>query len=318
MKRVCSFLLTLLLIITAIIPCETVFASADQKTIPVYYKAPDADYNYYKSFSDTITKGKDYYISNNRLTRSGYTFKGWRKGSVTYSPGSKFKLDYNDTASAITFNAVWEPNTYCIYFYANGGQNAPPTQVVKYNQYVQLSNTKPTRSGYKFLGWTMYYNSDQISYNAGSFFRWSSTSNLNLYAVWGKADTPSSGSDYSNYQNDYSYTDSSVTKNQTTVKPKAYESEAKIKKFKRKKGEIVVYWMPVYKVSGYQIQYSTSKSFKKNRTKKHTVKNGEYKSFHLNGLKRKKKYYIRIRAYKALNGVKYYGPWSKKKAVKTK
>lgn len=35
-------------------------------------------------------------------------------------------------------------------------------------------------------------------------------------------------------------------------------------------------------------------------------------------LKAKKKYYVRVRAYKTVNGTKYYGAWSKTKTVKTK
>ncbi len=35
-------------------------------------------------------------------------------------------------------------------------------------------------------------------------------------------------------------------------------------------------------------------------------------------LKAKKKYYVRIRTYKTLNGKKVYSSWSKVKSVKTK
>ena len=34
--------------------------------------------------------------------------------------------------------------------------------------------------------------------------------------------------------------------------------------------------------------------------------------------KTKKKYYVLVRTYKTVNGVKYYSPWSKTKSVKTK
>ena len=35
-------------------------------------------------------------------------------------------------------------------------------------------------------------------------------------------------------------------------------------------------------------------------------------------LKKKKKYYVRVRAYKSVSGKKVYGAWSKVKTVKTK
>lgn len=63
--------------------------------------------------------------------------------------------------------------------------------------------------------------------------------------------------------------------------------------------------------TGYQIQYSTSKSFKKKTTKKVTKKqmNKIIKS-----LKSKKKtYYYRTRTYTTTNGETTYGKWSKKK-----
>lgn len=69
--------------------------------------------------------------------------------------------------------------------------------------------------------------------------------------------------------------------------------------------------------SGYEVQYSTNKNFKsgnktakitKNKTTSNTVKK----------LKAKKKYYVRIRTYKTVNGKKIYSDWSKSKSVKTK
>ncbi len=69
-------------------------------------------------------------------------------------------------------------------------------------------------------------------------------------------------------------------------------------------------------VTGYEIQYSTSKKFTSAKTKKIT----SYKtvSAALTGLKAKKTYYIRVRTYKTVNGIKYYSGWSTVKSKKTK
>ena len=67
---------------------------------------------------------------------------------------------------------------------------------------------------------------------------------------------------------------------------------------------------------GYQIQYSTSKNFKSPITK--TVNGSNKTSKILTGLKKKTKYYVRIRTYKTVNGIKYYSGWSSNKSVKTK
>ena len=70
-------------------------------------------------------------------------------------------------------------------------------------------------------------------------------------------------------------------------------------------------------VTGYQIQYSTSKSFNKN-VKSTYVSGGNKTSTTIKSLKAKKGYYVRIRTYKTVNSVKYYSAWSKAKYKKTK
>ena len=49
-----------------------------------------------------------------------------------------------------------------------------------------------------------------------------------------------------------------------------------------------------------------------------TVKGYGKTSAKKTGLKAKKTYYVQVRIYKTVNGVKYYSPWSKYKKVKTK
>lgn len=91
-------------------------------------------------------------------------------------------------------------------------------------------------------------------------------------------------------------------------------SSAKSKKSK----QITVKWKKNTKVSGYQIQYSTSKKFTKNTTKTITVKSNKTTSKTISKLKGKKKYYVRIRGYKTSGGKKYYSSYSKVKTVTTK
>lgn len=68
--------------------------------------------------------------------------------------------------------------------------------------------------------------------------------------------------------------------------------------------------------TGYQIQYSTSSTFKSAKIKTIT-KNGTT-SATVKKLKGGKKYYVRVRTYKTVNGVKYFSAWSAKKSVVTK
>ena len=61
-------------------------------------------------------------------------------------------------------------------------------------------------------------------------------------------------------------------------------------------------------VKGYQVMISTSKKFKKAK-----VKNYKKAKFTIKKLKANKKYFIRVRAYKVVNGKVYYGKWSNRK-----
>ncbi len=83
-----------------------------------------------------------------------------------------------------------------------------------------------------------------------------------------------------------------------------------------------VTWKKGTEISGYQIQYSTSKKFTKKTTDTVTIKNAKTTSKTISKLKAKKKYYVRIRAYKTVkvNGklTKIYSDWSGVKKVTTK
>ena len=70
-------------------------------------------------------------------------------------------------------------------------------------------------------------------------------------------------------------------------------------------------------VSGIQVQYSRNKNFSKGTVK--TVKvSKSSKSKTIKKLKSGKKYYVRVRTYKTVNGTRLYSKWSKVKTVKTK
>ena len=105
----------------------------------------------------------------------------------------------------------------------------------------------------------------------------------------------------------------STTKNTKMVKPK----KTSIKKLSKGKKKFTVTWAKVSGVKGYQIQYSSNKKFKKNN-KSVTVTKQKTTKATVKKLKSKKKYYVRVRTYKTVNGKKIYSSWSKVKSVKTK
>lgn len=84
-----------------------------------------------------------------------------------------------------------------------------------------------------------------------------------------------------------------------------------------KKKQLKITWKKDKTVSGYQLQYSTSKKFYKSKTKTVTVSK-KSTSKTISKLKTNKKYYVRVRSYKTINGKKVYGSWSSVKSVKVK
>ena len=83
----------------------------------------------------------------------------------------------------------------------------------------------------------------------------------------------------------------------------------------QKKG-FAVKWTKDTNVTGYRIQYDVKSDFKSAKST-YVKTNTTYKKT-ISGLKAKKTYYVRVRSYKTVGGVKYYGSWSAVKSVKTK
>lgn len=94
------------------------------------------------------------------------------------------------------------------------------------------------------------------------------------------------------------------------VKPK----KATISSVKAGKKKLIVRTKKQKDASGYMIVYSKYKNFKNNKSvsTKKTSKT-------IKKLKSKKRYYVKVKAYKKYNGKKYYSKkWSKKKSAKIK
>ncbi len=105
------------------------------------------------------------------------------------------------------------------------------------------------------------------------------------------------------------YSDSSTTITTST-------SPAKVVLTKLTSGSksVTPAWKTVKGASGYEIQYSTSSKFKNAKTtteKKNTKKT-------IKKLKKGKKYYVRVRAYRLVKNKKVYGAWSASKNIKVK
>lgn len=86
----------------------------------------------------------------------------------------------------------------------------------------------------------------------------------------------------------------------------------------RKSRCLTVVWKKNVFADGYQIFCSTSKKFVRSKTRIIRIRNNKKQKYTIKKLKSKKRYYVRVRAYKKVGSVCYYGSYSKRKAIKVK
>ena len=84
----------------------------------------------------------------------------------------------------------------------------------------------------------------------------------------------------------------------------------------KKKQAVILSWSKKSGATGYQIQYATNKKFKSKKVVE--ITGSDITTTRIKKLKKKKTYYIRVRAYKTVSGRKQYSAWSTKKKVKIK
>ena len=99
---------------------------------------------YNKNTTNTLRK--------NTFTRGGYTFKGWsttNNGEVEYQDqNTATNLTQNQNDQNKTLYAVWNPNTYTVKYYPNGG-------LIKDNQTIEPDvNYDPVNMGTNNIKWT--------------------------------------------------------------------------------------------------------------------------------------------------------------------
>ena len=134
-----------------------------------------------------------YRISSEDLSHGGpdddrYRFLGWAttpvSDTVEYQPGARYTRDED-----LCLYAVWEFGLTCAYE-ANGGRHAPENEwhclslggrQVGGLPY-RLSTTRPSRTGYDFLGWSEDPNALTAQWQPGDIC--TLNRNLSLYAVW--------------------------------------------------------------------------------------------------------------------------------------
>lgn len=89
-----------------------------------------------------------------------------------------------------------------------------------------------------------------------------------------------------------------------------------LKAVKKGKKKAKIVWQKISSATGYQVYYSrkAGSGFKKLKT----IKKAKIISLTKKGLKSRKKYYFKVRAYRKAGGKTYFGPFSDVKGVKVK
>lgn len=103
-----------------------------------------------------------------------------------------------------------------------------------------------------------------------------------------------------------------------TVRPKKQEIRSLVS---NEPGNMVVSWKKDKKASGYILEYSRDPGFDvnlKGNVKEVLISSKNCTLHRISGLKKGKKYYVRIRSYKTAEKSKVKGRWSKVKSVKVK
>ena len=177
----------------------TVKVTVEANPGPEQYKL-SFDANGGKNAPAAQTGNGDIEISADEPSRDGYTFLGWSLSQTAetpqFNPGGKFEL-----TSSNTLYAVWRKNpsgaTYTLSFDLNGGSNGPAKRTG--SGYITLSEKKPSKSGYTFLGWGLLKESATVKYEPGDKFNLNA--NTTLYAIWKEGgdvipDTPTPPENY--------------------------------------------------------------------------------------------------------------------------
>ena len=156
---------------------------------------------------DSVTSASDVVASNKSISHKHDAGTGWSTDNQTklYEYTSDTGYDRRHTNRTIKFYAsfsgiamlngtmyannsvtIVKKASYTVSFNANGGSNAPSSQTKWYGEALTLSSTKPTRTGYTFLGWGTSSSATSVKYKAGGSY--TDNASDTLYAVW-KANT---------------------------------------------------------------------------------------------------------------------------------
>lgn len=229
------------------------------------------------SIKEGVNVSLDSVLPDMNRVESAYEFSAWY-----WDAAYKNKLTSSQKRKAVKENITLYAKylsvkrQFAITYHLDGGKNGK--NPLTYNVEDSFTLAVPTKRGFLFEGWyrDAAFTQPMKSVSTGSYGR------LNLFAKWKKIEI----------------------------------EQVKITSLKNStKGKVVVKYNKIQDISGYEVQFATSKKFGKrasNQLSKST-------KVTLTNMLAKKTYYIRVRAYKIdSTGEKYYGKYSSVKSIKIK
>lgn len=133
-------------------------------------------------------------LSSEKPTRYGYTFLGWATSSaatvVEYDSSDSYTNNDFADGDTITLYAVWKKIPTCeIVYDTNGGAGNMVSQIHVYGTTSTISEERPTRDGFRFLGWSDKSYASKARYLVGGLYTNNNFTDgdvVTLYAVWRK------------------------------------------------------------------------------------------------------------------------------------
>ena len=139
------------------------------------------------SITQSITAGTSTPLTQNTITRAGYSFGGWNTsangGGTSYSDSQNVNI-----VSALNLYAQWTANTYTVTYDANSSTSGTAPASQSYTTAgtaltIDANSGTLARAGYTFAGWNTQANGSGTNYAAGATAQ-TFVANTTLYAKW--------------------------------------------------------------------------------------------------------------------------------------
>ena len=122
------------------------------------------------------------YVTIGSYTKTVTMDKSGQAKTIDISAALSTGISPSSISGSISYELQAVTWQWTVSYDANGGSGAPGSQTKTYGSNLTLSNTKPTRTGHTFLGWSTDKNATSATYQPGGSY--TSNSGATLYAVW--------------------------------------------------------------------------------------------------------------------------------------